>query len=222
MKNVKKIVALLLCAVLLIGATIAGTVAYLTSTPNAVTNTFSVGQVNITLDESDVDEYGVQKTTTVTGENGQGVTKDADRVSNGIQYKLIPGHEYKKDPTVHVKNDSEACYVFVKVENGISAIEDATTIANQITNTNGWASLSGVANVYYKKWTPDDTTEGYTDLVVFSSFKLKTDAAVANYGAAEIKITAYAIQADGFTGNNEAAMAKAAWDASGFGTTNNG
>ena len=43
MKKAKKILALLLCAVLLVGATIAGTVAYLTD-EKAVVNTFTVGE----------------------------------------------------------------------------------------------------------------------------------------------------------------------------------
>ena len=47
MKKAKKILALLLCAVLLIGASVAGTLAYLTFQTNEVKNTFSVGKVNL-------------------------------------------------------------------------------------------------------------------------------------------------------------------------------
>ena len=52
MKKAKKILALVLCVLLLIGATIAGTVAYMTSKDHTVTNTFSVGNVTITMDEA--------------------------------------------------------------------------------------------------------------------------------------------------------------------------
>lgn len=95
MKKAKKILALLLCAVLLVGATVAGTLAFLTS-QDEVTNTFTVGKVHIKLDEAYVDE------------NGDAV--DGDRVKQN-EYHLLPGHAYDKDPTVTVLADSEECYV---------------------------------------------------------------------------------------------------------------
>lgn len=104
MKKAKKIVALLLCAVLLIGASVAGTLAFLTSKAT-VTNSFTVGKVVLGedgkagLDEAKVDEYGVAVT-------------PATRVTENT-YKLIPGHTYTKDPTVHVGANSEACAPWV-------------------------------------------------------------------------------------------------------------
>ena len=53
-KNLKKVLLLVLCAALLVSVTVAGTVAYLTSTAK-VENTFTVGKVKITMDESKVD-----------------------------------------------------------------------------------------------------------------------------------------------------------------------
>lgn len=44
-------------AVLLVAASVMGTLAYLTST-DTVKNTFTVGKVAITLDEAEVTEYG--------------------------------------------------------------------------------------------------------------------------------------------------------------------
>lgn len=96
MKNVKKIVALLLCAVLLVAGSVAGTIAYLTSQDEAVNN-FTVGQVKITLDEAKVDK---------TGKPIDG----AKRVQSN-DYHLLPGQSYVKDPTVHVTKGSEDCYV---------------------------------------------------------------------------------------------------------------
>ena len=104
----KKVLALVLCAALLVAGSVAATLAYLTSKTEVVTNTFTVGSLSITLDEAKVTEYGVA----VPGEN---------RVMANA-YKLIPGHNYLKDPTVHVAKGSEECYVFVKVENGIAAL----------------------------------------------------------------------------------------------------
>ena len=100
----KKVLALVLCAALLVAGSVAATLAYLTSKTEVVTNTFSVGNVTITLDEAKVNEYGVE-------------AEGEDRVKAN-EYKLIPGHTYVKDPMVHVTEKSEQCYVFVKVVDG--------------------------------------------------------------------------------------------------------
>lgn len=184
MKTKSKALLMTLCAVLLVAASVLGTMAYLTSTTGEVKNTFSIGKINITLDEAKVDKYGVAVT-------------PAERV-NGNEYKLVPNHEYKKDPTVHVKGDSENSYIFVKVENGITAIEADTTIASQMT-TKGWQALPGVANVYYQEYTKKTADE---DFVVFESFTVKNDVSedtLKDYENASITITAYAVQQDGFT-----------------------
>ena len=205
-KKILKVLALVACAVLLVVGSIAGTLAYMTSLTGTVTNTFTVGNVAITLDELDVDEYGVAVP-----------NADPARVMANA-YKLVPGHKYVKDPTIHVAEGSEDCWLFVKVENGISAIEGGTTIAAQMA-TNGWTQLEvdGVAveNVYYHA-VVDARTEA-KDVKVFESFTLKTDANVASYVDNEgnvsetIAVTAYAVQADGF---NTAAAAWAAAPAS--------
>lgn len=169
--------------------------AYLTSTTGEVKNTFTIGKIAITLDEAPVNEYGEE----VDG---------ARRTQN--QYKLVPNHEYKKDPTVHVTGNSENSYIFVKVVNGITAIEAAgdTTIAAQIQKN--WMKLDGVANVYYQEYTKQEANK---DFVVFNSFTVKNDVSedtLKGYQTASITITAYAIQKDGFND------AKAAWTAAKF------
>ena len=199
MKTKSKALLLTLCAVLLVAASMLGTMAYLTST-DEVKNTFTVGQVKITLDEAKVDE------------NGKPVEGAARVKANS--YKLLPGHTYTKDPTIHVDAVSEDSWIFVKVENGIAAFEAATSteengyksISDQIT-ANGWTALNGVANVYYKPYTKSDTG---SDLIVFSNFKIADTANDVQGWAtlnATVNITAYAVQKDGF------ATAEAAWAA---------
>ncbi|MBR2879630.1 MAG: SipW-dependent-type signal peptide-containing protein [Oscillospiraceae bacterium] len=203
MKKTKKILALLLCAVLLVGASVAGTLAFLTAKAE-ITNTFTVGQVSFdadsALDEAKVDEYGV-------------AVSPAQRVTANT-YKLIPGHTYTKDPTIHMGADSEACYLFVKVENGIAAIE-AATVSGGYTNidgqikANGWTLLDGETNIYYKEAAA--TGASGADYPIFGEFKLKDDAVVSGYATkdnanANITVTAYAIQKDGLS-------VKQAWDA---------
>ena len=184
----KKSIALVMMAVLLVAASVMGTLAYLTST-DTVKNTFTVGKVAITLDEAKVTEYGKAVT-------------PASRVKENT-YKLIPGHAYTKDPTVHFAAGSEASWLFVKVENGIAAIEADTTIADQIT-ANDWTALTGVDGVYYMNVAANNTAAAI-DYPVFETFKLDGEADVSKYANAAVKVTAYAIQADGFT------SAAAAW-----------
>ena len=188
MKNAKKAMLLVLCAVLLVAGSVMGTMAYLTSKTDAVVNTFTVGNVTITLDEAPVDANG--KATT-----GARVTANS--------YKLMPGHTYDKDPTVHVAANSEDCWLFVQITDEIATIQDAATIAAQL-ETNGWTPVAGTTNVYAHK----DIANAGNNVVVFRSFKIKgavDNTTLATYEGKTITVTAYAVQADGF------ATAAAAW-----------
>lgn len=205
MKTKSKALLLTLCAVLLIAASMLGTMAYLTST-DEVKNTFTVGSVAITLDETDVDN-------STTG-------ADRDRANS---YKLLPGHEYKKDPTIHVDANSEDCFLFVKVENEIADIEKAgTEVAEQMAK-NGWVTVEGQTKVYVYVGkttgaTNPATVQAGTNVDVFE--KLAIDGNVDNntlngYAGKTIKVTAYAVQKDGFEGKS----AKEIWTNAGFNTT---
>ena len=204
MKNkvkMRKWALLAVSALLLVCVSVGATVAYLTA-QDTVTNTFTVGKVAITLDEAKVNADG----TAVT---------PAERVKEN-SYKLLPGHTYTKDPTVHVAAGSEDCWVFVKLENGIDKYEAATTedgyktISDQIT-ANGWTALDGVTGVYYKNYTSNIAD---VDMVVFNQFKTADNAeSVEGWQSAanaKVTVTAYAVQADGFD------TANAAWDAAKF------
>ena len=193
-KTVARVLLLSLCAVLLVVGSVWGTVAFLKSS-DSVKNTFTVGKVAITLDEAQVNEYGLR-------------VEGAARVKENT-YKLIPGHTYTKDPTVHFAPGSEASWLFVKVENGLSEIETDTTIAAQIA-ANGWAVLEGNNGVYYKKVAANETNAAI-DYPVFATFIISGTANVASYKNAEINVTAYAIQADGFD-TAAAAWAAGSWN----------
>lgn len=97
--NIKKILLIAVCLVAVVGMSVMGTLAYLTDT-TAVVNTFTMGNVDIKLDEALVDADGKA----LTG-------NDAGRTEEGNQYKLIPGKSYDKDPTVTVIKGSEESYV---------------------------------------------------------------------------------------------------------------
>lgn len=82
----KKTVALLLALVLVLGVAAGGTLAWLIDKTAPVTNTFTVGDINIELTESD-----------------------------GLDLKMVPSKTLAKDPKVTVKANSEACILFVQI-----------------------------------------------------------------------------------------------------------
>lgn len=104
-KTKTKALLMSLCAVLLVAASVLGTMAYLTDSKD-VKNTFTVGNVAIKLDEAKVDENGTQ----VVDKDGNPVARVTEN-----EYKLLPGHTYTKDPTVTVLAPSVASYVRMKV-----------------------------------------------------------------------------------------------------------
>lgn len=203
MKTARKALMLILCAALLVSATVMGTLAYLTSETGVVTNTFTVGKVAITLDEVKVDAYGVPD-------------KDGARVTANT-YKMIGNQSYTKDPTVHVDAASEKCWLFVKVVNPLSTIEakyayaedETGTIAEQMT-ANGWRQLivdsKNIENVYYH----NGIVDAGANKVVFNGFKIDGEKLKNNAKIGNVTIDAYAIQAEGFSSAAEAWKANAA------------
>ena len=171
MKTKSKALLLALCAVLLVAASVLGTLAYLTS-QDQVTNTFSVGSVAITLDEKDVDnDSNTEDNVTV-----EGVIRDK---ANG--YNLLPGHQYDKDPIIRVDSKSEDCYLFVIVKNEIAAIEsDAEgdkTVAVQMAEK-GWNKVGTTENgilYVYGAVTDPTAVSADADITVFEDgFEDKT------------------------------------------------
>lgn len=112
----KKTFALLLSLVLVFGVIAGGTLAWLIDKTDPVTNTFTVGDINIDLDESE-----------------------------NLDLKMVPGTTITKDPKVIVEANSEACYLFVKVEKKNWNDNLSYTIAD------GWTALTGVDGVYYRE-----------------------------------------------------------------------
>lgn len=185
----KKIVSVCLVVCLLATAIIGTTLAYFTDTKE-VTNTFSSGNVTIKLDEAPVDL--------------DGQATDGARVTTN-NYKLYPGKQYDKDPTITVASGSEDCYLFVRVVNGLADLEAAgdTTIAKQMENK-GWDLVDGETNVYMQSgiYSADQKA------VVFETFTIDAAENATTLANAEaVVITAYAVQAEGFL------TAQAAWDA---------
>lgn len=210
MKTAKKAMLMTLCAIILVVATVFGTMAYLTST-DKVTNTFTVGNVAIKLDEAPVD--------------GNGKATTGDRVKAN-SYKLLPGHTYDKDPTVTLLKGSETSYVKMTVTFSKASALDAIfapTGADLTTIFNGYDSANWTAKGNTKDTTADTRTYEFwykeavgapTDDValdaLFDSITVPgsiTKEQLASIEGMTITVNAYAIQADGF------ADADAAWKA---------
>lgn len=180
MTTTKKLVIAVVALSLALVAFASVTLAWITAQSTVVTNTFTYGKVEITLDEAKVTEYG------------DPVDGAARVIKN--EYKLIPGEEYTKDPTVKVKSGSEPCYVYVEVNNGLKNVIVATTIEDQM-KAKGWLQISGT-NIWYYNAVVDTLTEGEDiDLIVFESFKLADEIAdIATVANNTITIKAYAVQ----------------------------
>lgn len=165
-----KTFVVMLALVLVIGCAVGGTVAWLVSSTNAVVNTFTYGDINITLGET-----------------------------TGNDYKIIPGVNIDKNPKVTVKKDSEACWLFVKVE------EEGTFVANKVTYSiaDGWTKGDGTkipANVYYRAV---DAVTDDTDFAVLKDNKIYVSEELSKRDIQSISaqpkltFTAYAVQKDG-------------------------
>ncbi len=218
---------LVVCAVALVVGSVLTTMALLTSSAN-VTNTFTIGEVKITMDEAKVNSNGTLAT-------------PAARV-DANSYHLVPNTTYIKDPTIHIgSGDLNDMYLFVKSTNMIRSAEvgnvkagDTRSMREQML-ANGWVeyvrSGDGVEIVWV--YGTRDPATGYitptavnasveqkkadgTDIADLSaghfrlceSFTIDENANVSLYGAATVTFTAFAVQDDGFVEEDHALTVK--------------
>ena len=214
MKTKTQALGLMMAAVLLVTATIFGTMAYLTSTDEVV-NTFTVGSVAIQLDEAKANTDGT-------------LVEGADRV-DANSYKLLPGHTYAKDPMVTVLSGSENSYIRMTVTVSKAAELDAIfdpQKANLLSIFNGYDSTNWIYQGEtddttnntrtYEFWYKDTVSALEEDVALDALFDSITVPGEINNDQLKtiegmtITVNAYAIQADGF---NDAAAAWAAFPA---------
>ena len=178
----------LLALVLVIGCVAGGTVAWLVAKTEPVVNTFTYGNINIALTE-----------------NAGGTEK---------QFKIIPGTNIVKDPKVTVTAGSEACWLFVKVEE-VGAISTITTDPVHYAIDTGWAQLKDkdgkdVSGVYYRLVDAVDNDTAFNvlkDNKIIVSGEL-TKETINGYAVQQptLTFTAYAVQQENI------ADAKTAWE----------
>ena len=171
-KNSKKGVALLLVLFLLVGCVIGTTLAWLTAATVPIINTFTVGDVGLSLTET-------------------------NRV-----YKMTPGAVLDKDPTVTVAAGSESSYVFVKVveANDTKGLLDWSVDSSVWTKLDGVDDVWYKLVPYSAEATPLNVLTNKQ--VTVSNGMLQTDVAALKANAPTLTITAYAIQSEGYTDQN--------------------
>jgi len=188
-----KALVLVLALVLIVGAVIGTTLAYLTDT-ESVKNTFTVGNIEITLTET-----------------------------TGAEYKMIPGQPITKNPVVTVDDTSEACWLFVKMDEAItpqttdSSYSGGKSFDDFLTYTmaDGWIELDATNHpgVYYREVTDSDVDQPFVVLkddtvsVLPEVTKAMMDHLTNANANPTLTVTAYAIQKAGFN------TAAAAWKA---------
>ena len=189
-KKLTKALVLALCAVLLVAGSIMGTVAYLTA-ETSVSNTFTYGNVAITMNDAKTDAYGA---VTVPNERTTATTEN--------EYKLIPGRTYTKNTKIYVDAASEDCYLFIKIEYTDPNSKITVDVADN------WTTLGN--GVYYY----NTVATANAEVVAVDGFAVNTNAIATDLQAIDdpMTVTAYAVQRDNFD------SASAAWTAT-FGAT---
>ena len=181
----KKTVALLLSLVLVFGVVAGGTLAWLTQKTDSVVNTFTYGDINIELTETKPDNK---------------------------QATIIPSVNIEKNPKVTVKAGSEACWLFVKVEEAnwpAFKNEDGSKKVSYSVRTgeNEWTLVPGQTDVYYRvvSAVTEDTdfyiltgdTQYVNGVVTVSENLTKAEVnSIAKGTQPKLTFTAYACQKD--------------------------
>lgn len=170
-----KTLVALLSLVLLLGCSLGGTLAWLADSTDPVINTFTVGDIKIGLTE----------------------TKR--------EYKIVPGVDIAKDPKVTVEANSEACWLFVKIEESANWPDKLIYAV-----ATGWETLEGVPGVYYREVNAETAKAGH-EYPVLEGNKVTVSDTLTKSELQQLTpnptltFTAYAVQQEGV------ADAAAAW-----------
>lgn len=168
-----KTMFMILAVVLIVGISVGGTLAWLTDTTTPVTNTFTVGDINITLTESE-----------------------------NLNLKMVPGNTITKDPKVTVVGGSEDCWLFVKVDESTNlgryityTVDSGWTKLDKDENNNPITDL-----IYYRSVTASDGDQVFSvltgDQVTVKDSVTKDLMEQAKDSAPTLTFTAYAVQKD--------------------------
>lgn len=193
----KKLLITIACLTVILCTLVTGTIAWLTAKTPSITNTFAPSSIGLALSET-----------------------------TGTNYKMVPGKAIPKDPVVTVTANSEACYLFVKIEKA----NDFDAFMEYAVDTS-WTELTTGSGIYYRQvaasnadqkfgllasgeLTINEQTYTWTNNQVLvrpdvTKDMMKSlyndDGTVKTSAVPTLTFTAYAIQSEGFTN------ATAAW-----------
>ena len=186
----KRTLLMVVATTVAISGAASGTLAWLMDQTPEVTNTFTYGDIQISLTETDTQ-----------------LDDDDDPTTN--EYRMMPGASISKDPKVTVQADSEDCWLYVQLEK-TSHFDQFLTYQM----ADGWMPLTD--GVYYRSVDHTDADQVFSVLAndqiqvltsVTKEMLHQLDAnGTSNYP--QLTITAYAIQRDAsIAGVDEASAA---------------
>ena len=178
----KKFIAILsvfvmLALTMVVGCAVDGTVAWLVSESESSVSTFTLGDINIKLTEAEAESQPL---------------------------KIIPGVEITRSLKVTVDPNSEACWLFVKVEEtnwpDLKKTDGTTRKVSYSVNVpNDWKALEGNPGVYYREVSAEDAKTGVeydvNGVVAVSKELTKAEVnSIASGTQPQLSFTAYAVQ----------------------------
>ena len=186
----KKAIVAVVALVLVLCCAMEGTLAWLVDSTTEVKNTFTYGDINISLWEHELNEDGLT------------LSDDVFTGAEQTGFKMIPGNKIEKDPTVTVKADSEASWLFVKIVESDN-FDDFMTYGV----ASGWTQLTVDAEgnaitdlIYYREVA---ATTADTDFAVLANDSVSVRDTVTKdmlkdgvFVAPTLSFTAYAVQRD--------------------------
>jgi hypothetical protein len=184
-----KMLVMLLVSLMVIGSVVGGTLAWLVDKSDVAVNTFTYGDVNIDLDETDTDRA------------------DDDNPDTN-EYEMIPGETITKDPKVTVKAESKALWLFVKLDKSEN-FDDFM----EYEIADGWTQLkdaegNDIVGVYYRDVAEVGDNDQVFGVLLNDEVKVKESVTKEMLNALDpegqeatyptLSVTAYAVQMSGF------------------------
>lgn len=179
----KKILITIVATVLVCACVVGGTVAWLMDTSDTVTNTFTVGDIKISL---------------------------AETVSN--EFSMVPGDVLKKDPIITIDANSEDCWIYIEIIETYNVFVDEKYVNYSLTDVWNATAISTktventvttvyATNAVYAKKASSQTVQVFegidtytTGAVTVNSGITKDDIASLTTNKPTIALKAYAIQ----------------------------
>lgn len=198
-KKNKKIILIILLCVMVLSATVGGTIAWLTRT-DKITNSFTVGTFNVPT--TDPTDENVQ--IDIEGHLYEPSWNELE------EHKIIPGSAFEKDPYVGIGTGSEDAVVYVYVENNFS---DKV----YFTINSGWEKVDAKAGYKTDTYTSglfkytanlvgSSNSDSWTLMPLFSEVVIDEDAdsadlTVADGKNSEVVVSSFIHQAKDGDGN---------------------